>query len=237
MNEDVLKGSSMTVALETGNTTDGTVILTADSTGKVMSGTYEVRSGDDTTSTPLAIKSSGLSLAAGQNIWDIYGNKLLAPAIPAGQSLSDNENIKIDAKAPDVTITGVKYDVTAGTITISGTNFNSSEINLNLKADGVTKDTNVLEQLDWSKLKWNIDGDDVTANDVTFVKDDFSAAVLNESAGEIVATLTRVNQTLIRRRRFLRLQLVMVLRMLLVMRQRMHRIRLRFLLGLSVITV
>ena len=36
MNEDVLKGSSMTVALETGNTTDGTVILTADSTGKVM---------------------------------------------------------------------------------------------------------------------------------------------------------------------------------------------------------
>ena len=120
----------MMVALETGNTTDGTVILTADSTGTVMSGTYEVRSGDDTTSTPLAIKSSGLSLAAGQNIWDIYGNKLLAPAIPAGQSLSDNENIKIDAKAPDVTITGAKYDVTAGTITISGTNFNSSEINL-----------------------------------------------------------------------------------------------------------
>ena len=71
MNEDVLKGSSMTVALETGNTTDGTVILTADETGKVMSGTYEVRSGDDTTSTPLAIKSSGLSLEAGQNIWDI----------------------------------------------------------------------------------------------------------------------------------------------------------------------
>ena len=38
---------------------------------------------------------------------------------------------------------------------------------------------------------WNIDGDDVTANDVTFVKEDFSAAVLNESAGEIVATLTQ----------------------------------------------
>ena len=143
MNEDVLKGSSMTVALETGNTTDGTVILTADETGKVMSGTYEVRSGDDTTSTPLAIKSSGLSLEAGQNIWDIYGNKLLAPAIPAGQSLSDNENIKIDAKAPDVTITGMSYDITAGTITISGTGFTEAEMG----------QVDVLEQLDWSKLK------------------------------------------------------------------------------------
>ena len=182
------------------------------------------------------LKSSGLSLAAGQNIWDIYGNKLLAPAIPAGQSLSDNENIKIDAKAPDVTITGAKYDVTAGTITISGTNFNSSEINLNLKADGIeTKDTDVLEQLDWSKLKWNIDGDDVTANDVTFVKEDFSAAVLNESAGEIVATLTQGAAD--RREGGLRLQLVMVLRILLVMRQRMHQDQLRFLPGLSVITV
>ena len=151
--------------------------------------------------------------------------------------MSDNENIKIDAKAPDVTITGVEYDVTAGTITISGTNFNSSEINLNLKADGVTKDTNVLEQLDWSKLKWNIDGDADTANDVTFVKDDFSAAVLNESAGEIVATLKSQGESADEKKRFLRLQLVMVLRMLLVMRQRMHRIRLRFLLGLFVITV
>ena len=172
-----MKGSSMTVALETGNTTDGTVILTADATGKVMSGTYEVRSGDDTTSTPLAIKSSGLSLASGQNIWDIYGNKLNTPAIPPGQSLSDNENIKIDADPPEVTITGVSYDITAGTITISGTGFTEAEMG----------QVDVLEQLDWSKLRWNIDGDDVTANDVTFTEDDFSAAVL--SGGEIVATL------------------------------------------------
>ena len=146
----VLKGSAMTVALNSGNTTDGTVVLTADATGTVMSGKYTVRAGDNTTD--LTIKSDGLSLATGQNIWDIYGNKLTAPAIPQGQNLSDNEAIKIDAKAPDVTITGVGYAVDTGTFTISGTDF-GTEINLD------TGSTSVLNQLDWSKFVWDIDGD------------------------------------------------------------------------------
>ena len=174
----VLKGSAMTVALNSGNTTDGTVVLTADATGTVMSGKYTVRAGDNTTD--LTIKSDGLSLATGQNIWDIYGNKLTAPAIPTGQNLSDNEAIKIDAKAPDVTITGVGYAVDTGTFTISGTDF-AAEINLD------TGSTSVLNQLDWSKFVWDIDGDGDTTTNVTFTKDDFSAADL--TAGKIVAVL------------------------------------------------
>ena len=180
----VLKGSAMTVALNSGNTTDGTVVLTADATGTVMSGKYTVRAGDNTTD--LTIKSDGLSLATGQNIWDIYGNKLTAPAIPTGQNLSDNEAIKIDAKAPDVTITGVGYAVDTGTFTISGTDF-AAEINLD------TGSTSVLNQLDWSKFVWDIDGDGDTTTNVTFTKDDFSAADL--TAGKIVAVLKPAKKT------------------------------------------
>ena len=186
MSTEVIKGSAMTIKLNTGNSSLGTATLTADATGTVMSGTYTVREGDDTSSLALSTGSDAnapiqLLTSSSQFIVDEYGNSIQGSDLvpPAGQSLADLSNITIDAAPPDVTITGVSYDITDGTITISGTGFTEAEMG----------QVDVLEQLDWSKLRWNIDGDDVTANDVTFTKDDFSAAVL--SGGEIVATLTQ----------------------------------------------
>ena len=116
--------------------------------------------------------SSSYAFTTGKTVTDVYGRVMdyfgstaLATAaknngvadISFAGTLAENEAIKIDTVAPTVTITGAKYDVTAGTITISGTGFNVTQLG----------QTDVLEQLDWSKLKWNIDGDDVTANDVT----------------------------------------------------------------------
>ena len=74
----VLKGSAMTVALNSGNTTDGTVVPIAD-IGTVMSGKYTVRAGDNTTD--LTIKSDGFEPSDWAEYLDIYGNKLTAPAI------------------------------------------------------------------------------------------------------------------------------------------------------------
>ena len=44
---------------------------------------------------------------------------LLLPLFSTGQNLSDNEAIKIDAAAINVTITDVDYHVGTGTFTIS----------------------------------------------------------------------------------------------------------------------
>ena len=68
------------------------------------------------------------------------------------KALADNEAIKIDAAAPNVTITDVDYHVGTGTFTIAGTDF-AAEINVDAGS------TSVLNQLDWSKFVWDIDGD------------------------------------------------------------------------------
>ena len=187
----VLKGSAMTVKLATGNPAGlGTVTLTADATGTSMAGLYTVRAGDSTTDLSLNTTGTGdaapIQLLTGQSISDIYGNQLLAPAIPSGESLADNEAIKIDAAAPNVTITDVDYNVGTGTFTIAGTDF-AAEINVDAGS------TSVLNQLDWSKFVWDIDGDGDTTTNVTFAKTDFQSADL--SGGNIVAVLTSDKKT------------------------------------------
>ena len=152
-----------------------------------MAGLYTVRDGDNTTDLSLNTTGTGdaapIQLLTGQSISDIYGNQLLAPAIPSGESLADNEAIRLDTDGPDVQISAVTYNVTSGQFTIAGTGFTTIQTSAN---------NNVLNQLDWSKFVWDIDSDgSSTASDtrVTFDASDFVSAVV--STNTIVAELTK----------------------------------------------
>ena len=83
-----------------------------------------------------------------------------------------------DLVPPISTVSSAVYNDTAGTITLTGTNFNTIGVN-----DG----DSVKAQLDFTKLKWDIDGSGAAS--VSFTADDFSAAVVTNST-TLTLTLT-----------------------------------------------
>ncbi|MDA7721123.1 hypothetical protein N8932_07510, partial [Alphaproteobacteria bacterium] len=140
LSENVVRGSSLTVTLNTGDA----VVLTANSIGTKLVGTYTVSSGDDTAS----LKIDSVAATTGKTVTDIYGKALTGLSIPANQNLSNNSNIAIDTTAPTATVTSVEYNATANTIVLGGTNFTTAG------AQGA----DIKAQLDWTKFVWDIDG-------------------------------------------------------------------------------
>ena len=140
LSENVVRGSSLTVTLNTGDS----VVLTANSIGTKLVGTYTVSSGDDTAS----LKIDSVAATTGKTVTDIYGKALTGLSIPANQNLSNNSNIAIDTTAPTATVTSVEYNATANTIVLGGTNFTTAG------AQGA----DIKAQLDWTKFVWDIDG-------------------------------------------------------------------------------
>ena len=65
----------------------------------------------------------------------------------------------VDASRPGSTITGVAYDSSNGTITLTGADFDQIE--------GPAND-DIKAQLDWSKFTWDIDGDGATTAGLQF---------------------------------------------------------------------
>ena len=155
MSEEVLAGSSITVAFSTG----GSATLTAAENGLYMTGTYTVLAGQSTDVSGLSVSAGGISIES--PVLDIFGNSedpLLKPT-GADTAFTNLEDIQIDSQPPTSTISDVDFDVTSGTFTITGANFNTID----------RPDSNdVLSQLDWSKFVWDIDNDGDTSNDFAF---------------------------------------------------------------------
>jgi hypothetical protein len=92
----------------------------------------------------------------------------------------------VKTSAPTTTSTGVAYLPSTNTLVITGTNFDT------LLASGENATTDIQAQLNWSKLSWDSDGDDI--NNVSFVQADIaSAKVINGSRLEVVLTNTKAN--------------------------------------------
>ena len=167
MSEAVVKGSSITVTLNSSST--ATAVLTAAANGTTMTGTYTVRAGDN---------SSDLSVASyvqTSPVTDIYGNVMTSSSLPS-TNIADGSALVVDGGAPTSTISAIEYDSANNTITLTGTNFDT--------IDSATSD--VKAQLDWTKFTWDIDGDS-SATGGTFVVGDIDSAVVTSAT---VLTIT-----------------------------------------------
>ena len=166
MSEQVIAGSKFTVTLN--SAANATVILEAASAGTTLTGSYNIPS--NVTTADLTVSS--YELASGQAVTDVYGNTMTSTSLPTGQNLGDNAAISIDTTAPTSTVESASYDGATGVITLTGTNFDTL---------GLSNGSNVLSQLDLTKLTWDIDGDGSTTANVSFVNSDLSSAVVTNS--------------------------------------------------------
>ena len=173
MSEAILAGAQITATM---GTTDE-VVLTASSTGTTLSGTYTVGAGDTSSDLTVSSYTLGSNTAVVQ---DIYGNEASSTALPSGRNLADNSALVIDTTIPTSTISSAKYNGSTGVITITGENFNTL---------GVANGANVKSYLDWTKLSWDIDGDDATTANVAFTESSITSAVVtNETTLTITLT-------------------------------------------------
>jgi hypothetical protein len=171
--ETVLAGSSINVTLDTGDV----VALTAATNGTALVGTYDPTTGD--TSSDLTVTSYALGSAG---VTDTYGNTMTATALPTGQNLGDNSAIVIDTARPTSTITAVAYNNTGGKISLTGTNMTSLG----------TAGTDVKANLDWTKLKWDLDASASDAG-VSFQLSDITSATVT-NATTLLIDLTAAKQ-------------------------------------------
>ncbi len=88
-----------------------------------------------------------------------------------------------DETAPETTIASAAYEEETNTLTITGTKFDE------LLETGETASTDIKGRLDWSKLVWDINGDDDATANVTFELSDIgSAKVANATTLSIKLT-------------------------------------------------
>lgn len=171
--EPVVAGSNITVTVETGGT-DRTATLTAAANGTTLTGNYTVQAGD--TSADLSVTS----FTIGANTEDLSGNAMTSTALPGGQNLSDNKALVIDTTSPTTTLASATYDHTTGVLVVTGANLDTL---------GVSNGADVKAQVDWTKFVWDINGDDATTANKTFVVGDITSAVVTNAA-TLTITLT-----------------------------------------------
>ncbi|MFH1873505.1 MAG: Ig-like domain-containing protein, partial [Pseudomonadota bacterium] len=114
--------------------------------------------------TPTAGFEGNASITVASGVYtDAAGNTGGAGTTPA---------VAIDTLAPTTTLTSAVYNDSTGVLTVTGTNLDTL---------GVANGTDVKTQLDWTKLSWDINGDNTTTADKTFVSDDIASAVVSNA--------------------------------------------------------
>jgi len=113
-----------------------------------------------TPSASLASGSASITVASGAYT-DAAGNTGGAGTTPT---------ISIDTLAPTVTNTIGAYTFFTDTLVLTGTNYNT------LLETSESATTDIKARLDWTKLSWDINGDNATTADVSFALSDISSA-------------------------------------------------------------
>ena len=89
-----------------------------------------------------------------------------------------SESFQVDDLAPTTTITSATYSAATDTMVITGTNFTTI----------ATATTDIKSYVDWTKFVWDINGDDATTANVTFVVGDITSLTVTDAT-----TLTLVH--------------------------------------------
>ena len=86
-------------------------------------------------------------------------------------SFVTSESFRVDNEIPTATITASEYDADTDTLTITGTDFTTI----------ATAGTDIKSYVDWTKFKWDINGDNATTADITFVEGDVTSLTITDA--------------------------------------------------------
>ena len=127
----------------------------------------------------IAVGTLGLN---GGTLKDAAGNAMALTLNNVGATTG----VKVDGVIPTVTTTSAAYAQASDTLTLTGANFDT------LLEPGEDATTDIKARLDWSKLVWDINGDDATTANVSFAEGDISSAkVTNATTLTVVLTSTK----------------------------------------------
>ena len=143
---------------------DGDITTTGGTLGSI-SGTGLTRTAIFTPTASLASGSASITVASG-NYTDAAGNNGGAGTTPT---------ISIDTVAPTVTNTIAAYTASTDTLVLTGVNYNT------LLETSESATTDIKARLDWSKLSWDINGDNASTANVSFAEVDISSAKVTDS--------------------------------------------------------
>ena len=143
---------------------DGDITTTGGTLGSI-SGTGLTRTAIFTPTASLASGSASITVAGG-NYTDAAGNNGGAGTTPT---------ISIDTLAPTVTNTIAAYTASTDTLVLTGVNYNT------LLQTSESATTDIKARLDWSKLSWDINGDNASTANVSFAEVDISSAKVTDS--------------------------------------------------------
>jgi hypothetical protein len=164
----VTSGGTPQLALVIGGTTVQAAYASG-SGGAALVFTYTVLAGQ-TDANGISIAANSLALNGG-TLSDAAGNA----ATLTHALVADNAGYLVDTTAPTVTNTSGAYTSSTDTLVLTGTNYNT----LLETSESATTDIKAL--LDWSKLLWDINGDNATTADVSFELSDISSAQVTDS--------------------------------------------------------
>jgi len=154
----------------TGVTTDDfTLTKTATANGSV---TAVAGSGSSYTVTVTSVTGDG---SLGLNLNSSGTGITSASSVAIASGYSSGETYTLDHTAPTVTHTSAAYTSATNTLVLTGTNFNT------LLESSETASTDIKARLDWSKLSWDINGDNATTADVSFALGDISSATVTDA--------------------------------------------------------
>lgn len=95
-----------------------------------------------------------------------------------------SDNFRVDNAVPTATVTSAHYDPSTGALVLTGTNFPTV----------ANAGAGMKNYLDWSRLTWDINGDNTTTANVTFSLSDISSAVVtNDTTFTITLTTVKSN--------------------------------------------
>ncbi|ALP53607.1 hypothetical protein Tel_10955 [Candidatus Tenderia electrophaga] len=82
-----------------------------------------------------------------------------------------SESVQVDNVAPTATITGASYSPASDTLTITGTDFTTI----------AAASTDIKSYVDWTKFVWDINGDDATTANISFVEGDVTSLTVTDA--------------------------------------------------------
>ena len=153
---NVTKGASSAVTIVSSGNAANSIWFAPAGTTIFVAGTTMTTAGGTATSI-LAPASDG---AYKLYLLDVLGN--VSPA--------SNGTLTVDATAPTATITSGNYASSTNTLVLTGTNYST------LLESNESAATDIKARLDWSKLTWDINGDDNTTGNVSFTLTDITSA-------------------------------------------------------------
>ena len=180
LSEDAAAGGSATLTLSNGRTV--TVDVQGSGNSQFLEGTYIVESGDNDATATDTLEVAGFSTGS------VVDLSATGQGVVSGNTFNDLGDILVDANAPTAKITGTDvnshtYATSTGKLVLQGEGLST------IVADASRDVTTVV---DWSKLKWYVDG--LTTDTHTFSESDVSSAKVNADGTQLAITLSDAGQ-------------------------------------------